>query len=416
MGSKPIIKVSRRKTRGKVITSLSKKLKDVEWGSFKLGDIFVFKAIKQAKSQKAIPTDNTVLGIPYIVQSTTNNMFARNVNKQWLIDNNEAPVSGNRIVLGVTLPAVSYQPTEFGASQVITATAEWLNEKNGNFVAIVISKLMHQFSYNNKPGLQIYKDMVIELPIRNGNIDVDFMECFMSEIEEERIIELELYLKANSLKDYNLTDEEQKVLDEFDNMKWGEFRLGDLFERIKTNKLPFKADDLPKEPIHSYVIPCLTSSFQNQGLNYFVTKDNATILKNVISIPSNSDVYRAYFQSREFTVLSDAYAIEWIYNEVKLSPNQYLFTVPCINKVTDLSIYSYKNKLGGWNVVQNKNIELPIKNNQPDYKTMETLISAIKKLMIKDVIDYVNKKKIVLYYLVLIFLYYSNNNSILIYK
>ena len=77
--------------------------------------------------------------------------------------------------------------------------------------------------------------------------------------------------------------------------------------------------------------------------------------------------------------------------------NQYLFIVPCINKVTDLSIYSYKNKLGGWNIVQNKNIELPIKNNQPDYKTMETLISAIKKLMIKDVIDYVNKKKIVLY-------------------
>ena len=222
------------------------------------------------------------------------------------------------------------------------------------------------------------------------------MEKFISEFEVELITELNTYLKAMGLEDYNITDEEQKVLDDFDNMKWGEFRLGDLFERIKTNKLPFKADELSKKPIDSYVLPCLTSSFQNQGLNYFAPKDNATILKNVISIPSNSDVYRAYFQSREFTVLSDAYAIEWIYNEVKLSPNQYLFTVPCINKVTDLSIYSYKNKLGGWNVVQNKNIELPIKNNQPDYKTMETLISAIKKLIIKDVVDYMNKK-IVLY-------------------
>lgn len=357
-----------------------------------MGDVFVFKAIKQAKSQKAIPTDNTASGIPYIVQSTTNNMFARNVNKQWLIDNDEAPVSGNRIVLGVTLPAVSYQPNEFGASQVITATAEWLNEKNGNFVAIVISKLMHQFSYNNKPGLQIYKDMVIELPIKNGNIDVDFMECFMSELEEERIIELELYLKANSLKDYNLTDEEQKALNDFDSMTWREFILGDLFEKIKTNKLPFKADELQKEPTDKHILPCLTSSFQNQGLNYFAPKDNATILKNVISIPSNSDVYRAYFQSREFTVLSDAYAIEWIYNDEKLSPNQHLFIVPCINKVTDLSIYSYKNKLGGWNVVKNKYIMLPIKKNKPDYKIMENLISAIKKLVIKDVVIYVNDK------------------------
>jgi hypothetical protein len=85
----------------------------VEWGEFKLGDLFEFEAIKQAKSQKDIPTDNSENGVPYIVQSAFNNMFSRNVNKQWLIDNNEAPVSGNKIVLGVTLPAVSYQPKEF---------------------------------------------------------------------------------------------------------------------------------------------------------------------------------------------------------------------------------------------------------------------------------------------------------------
>ncbi len=235
---------------------------------------------------------------------------------------------------------------------------------------------------------------IIELPIKNDNIDFDFMKHFVSELEEERISKLQSYLKATGLKDYNLTSEEQKTIDEFKHIKWREFKLGDLFERINTNKLPFKASELPKESTDAYVLPCLTSSFQNQGLNYFAPKDNATILKNVISIPSNSDVYRAYFQSREFTILSDAYAIECIYNDVKLSPNHYLFTVPCINKVTDLSIYSYKNKLGGWNVVHNKNIELPIKNNQPDHETMEILISAIKKLVIKDVVLYADSKMI----------------------
>ena len=123
--------------------------------------MFLFKAIKQAKSQGEIPTDDTGNGVPYIIQSMFNNMFSRNVNKQWLIDNNEAPISGNRIVLGVTLPAVSYQPKEFGASQVITATSEWLNEKNGIFISMAISKLMYQFSYSNKPGMQIYKDLKI---------------------------------------------------------------------------------------------------------------------------------------------------------------------------------------------------------------------------------------------------------------
>ena len=167
---------------------------------------------------------------------------------------------------------------------------------------------------------------------------------------------------------------------------------GDLFEKIKTSKLAFKASELPKVPTGKYVLPCLTSSFNNQGLNYFAPKDEATILKEVISIPSNSDVYRAYFQSREFTVLSDAYTINWVYDGMKLTSNQYLFTVPCINKVTDLKIYSYKNKLGGWNVARNKQINLPTKDNLIDYKTMETLISAIKKLVIKDVVLYTNKK------------------------
>ncbi|MBP6353342.1 MAG: type I restriction endonuclease subunit R, partial [Acinetobacter sp.] len=117
------------------------------------------------------------------------------------------------------------------------------------------------------------------------------------------------------------------------------------------------------------------------------------ILKNVISIPSNSDVYRAYFQSNEFTVLSDAYAIDWIFNGDKLLPSQYLFAVQCINKVTDLPIYSYKSKLGGWNIVKNKCIQLPIKNGIPDYDLMQTLISAVQKLVIRSVVEYADSWK-----------------------
>ena len=218
------------------------------------------------------------------------------------------------------------------------------------------------------------------------------MESFIVELEAERITELEAYLIATGLKDCTLTAEEEKVLDKFKNIEWGEFRLGVLFEKINTKKLSFKADELPKQIIDKYTLPCLTSSFKNQGLNYFVPKDGATILKNVISIPSNSDIYRAYFQSNEFTVLSDAYAIRWIFNGVKLLPNQYLFAVQCINKVTDLSIYSYKNKLGGWNVVKNKYIQLPIKNDKPDFEIMETFISAIQKLVVKDVVLYADRR------------------------
>jgi hypothetical protein len=260
------------------------------------------------------------------------------------------------------------------------------------FTTSIFKSIKPKFGYENKAGWEKVKNEKIQLPVKNGEIDFDFMERFIGKIENERIKKLEKHLYENGLNNYKLTEQEQKVLNEYKNVEWKEFKLEVLFERIKTKKLPYKAKELPSESIGEHTLPCLTSSFNNQGLNYFVPKKEATILKNVISIPSNSDVYRAYFQSNEFTVLSDSYAIQWIFDNEELLPNQYLFAVQCINKVTDLPIYSYKNKLGGWNVVKNKYIQLPVKNDKPDYEIMDTLMSAIKKLIIKDVVLYVDRK------------------------
>lgn len=143
-----------------------------------------------------------------------------------------------------------------------------------------------------------------------------------------------------------------------------------------------------------FELPCLTSSFRNQGLNYFVPKEEATILRNVISIPSNSDVYRAYFQSHPFTVLSDAYAIRWRDGENTPTKNQHLFILMCINKVIDLPIYSYKNKLGGWNVVKDKHIQLPQIGKEIDFDFMEMFISFMMNSTIERLKLYLKKENL----------------------
>lgn len=384
MGYKSIIEIPRRNSRGKVITSLSEKLKSVKWGKYNLKELF-----GESTRGKRLKSHDRIAGnLPFVTAGETDEGVSA------YIGNDVTIFSENTTTIDM-FGSAKYRNYKYGGDDHIAVVH---TESLPKFASVFVTTAIHKSSYTGKfnYGRNFYaKDadnLDIQLPIRNGKVDFEFMEKFISEIKSERINQLNTYLEANGLKNYNLTTEEQKTLEEFDTIAWEKFRLGDLFERIKTIKLPYKADELQKEPTDTYILPCLTSSFKNQGLNYYAPKDKATILKNVISIPSNSDVYRSYFQSREFTVLSDAYAIEWIYGDVKLSPNQYLFTVPCINKVTDLSIYSYKNKLGGWNVVKDKYIELPIKDNQPDYKTMETLISAIKKLVIKDVVLYADTK------------------------
>lgn len=239
-----------------------------------------------------------------------------------------------------------------------------------------------------------FREIKILLPVKNNEIDFDFMGSFIAELEAERIAELEAYLKVSGYDNYELSCEELDALQRFEDIEkkdWDIYKMEDLFERVETRKIPYKAKELPNEPTGNYVLPCLTSSFQNQGLNYYVPKTGATVLSNVISIPSNSDVYRAYYQSKDFTVLSDAYAIRWKLDIQQITPNQYLFMVMCINKVTDLQIYSYKNKLGGWNVVKNKYICLPKKNGQIDFDFMEVFISAMKKTALKSITHYIHK-------------------------
>ena len=248
--------------------------------------------------------------------------------------------------------------------------------------------------YSNYPTLLTLQDLKVKLPILQGEIDYEFMERFIVELNAKRLAELNAYLAIAGLRDYILTPEEEQALQCFESnhIEWGEYKMGELFRRRDTEKLFYKAKELPKEPQGEYTLPCLTSSFLNQGLNYYAPRKKATILKDVISIPSNSDVYRAYYQSRDFTILSDAYAIEWAYGNKKMSREQYLFLVSSINQVTDLPIYSYKNKLGGWTVVKDKRISLPTLKGEIDYALMETLISAIQKMVIKDVVLYTDRE------------------------
>lgn len=241
---------------------------------------------------------------------------------------------------------------------------------------------------------KLFEKIKVYLPqTKDNKINFEFMEMVVNELTKSRLLELKDYLLATGLNDYILTDGEQSALRDFKNLKWREFLMDDLFEKKKTKNLLYKAKELPKQPEKNCTLPCLTSSFMNQGLNYYAPRHGATILNNVISIPSNSDVYRAYYQPNDFTVLSDAYAISWKDASIGIQDKQYLFLVTCINKVTNLPIYSYKNKLGGWDVVKNKHILLPVNaNNQPDLVAMEQIISALQKSTIADVANYTKQK------------------------
>lgn len=368
----------------------------IEWQNIKLENIFEFEAIKQAKSQREIPTDNTSNGVPYIVQSLFNNMFSRNVNKQWLIEHNEPPVSGNRIVLGVTLPAVSYQPKEFGASQVITAKADWLNERNGVFISTAISKLMHQFSYGNKPGIKIYKDLKIRLPTvkKNGvsQIAFDFIEKFIAILQTERLTTLQAYLATTGLKNYILTNDEQAALNNWDSMVFRTFKIDNLFEKLNLknhNKLFDKLLDTSMTRTVEFNLPLVNAKLGNNGIMFYGREKDFDSAEMTIDIVSNGAVATGtvYAQPYKTGVLWDAYLLKA--RNQDMNKQKLLYLTTALQK-------SIKTKFGWedkavWSKVQHEIISLPIKaDNTPNYDYMTLVISAMQKIVIKNVVDYLD--------------------------
>ena len=362
-------------------------MQNVEWGEYRLGDLFTsqngdFDIQKSHINNKGI----------YVVTAGLNNngILGKSDIKAKVFEKNTITIDmfGNAFYRHFNYKMVTH-------ARVFSLIPNFfITNRQGLFLVNSLYYLRNEFGFDNMCSWEKIKLKNIQLPVKNNEIDFDFMESFIAELEAERIAELEAYLKVSGYDNYELSCEELDALQRFEDIEkkdWDIYKMEDLFERVETRKIPYKAKELPNEPTGNYVLPCLTSSFQNQGLNYYVPKTGATVLSNVISIPSNSDVYRAYYQSKDFTVLSDAYAIRWKLDIQQITPNQYLFMVMCINKVTDLQIYSYKNKLGGWNVVKNKYICLPKKNGQIDFDFMEVFISAMKKTALKSITHYIHK-------------------------
>lgn len=362
--------------------------------SFPLEKVFEFKAIKQAKSQKDIPTDDN--GVPYVVQSTVNNMVARFVNKQYLIDNDEAPVSGNAIVLGVTLPAVSYQKNEFGASQVITARSEHLDEKVGMYLVGVLSKYMEQFSYQRKPGMAIYKAMEVSFPvIENSNpnheytvddIDWQYMHDRITELEHDRITELDAYLQAADLNDYELTEDDKKILSlsSEDEVRFGEFDITKIFT-VKNTKCIIQNQIVP----NSGDIPYVTAGDGNNAISTYIDCpiewiDNG----NCVFIGGKTLVIT--YQEKDFCSNDSHNLALYLNNEEYQNGYVYRYMVGALKSA--LSHKYYWGDSISRKKIQNDKMLLPTKSDgTPDFDYMERYIRAMEKAVIADVVKYKDK-------------------------
>ena len=164
-----------------------------------------------------------------------------------------------------------------------------------------------------------------------------------------------------------------------------QFNVIDIFN-VKNTKNILSRDIIP----NNGKTPYLCASSENNGVSSYISYDEKYLDKgNCVFIGGKTFVVS--FQENDFFSNDSHNLALYLKDEERRSNLNQLYLATCINKGLGYK-YSWGDSISNRKIQKDK-ISLPVKNKKPDYKTMEILISAVQKEVIKDVVLYVDRKK-----------------------
>ena len=363
--------------------SLNEKLRTVKWGEFKYKE--VFNRIEQGRRlKKEDQIDGT---IPFVMSGTTNSGVVN------FISNPIASFPKNAITIDI-FGNTFYRDYAFGAGDDTGVYWNDVIAYSSNamlFFAVAMQKSMiGKFSYGKKLRSSQSENFTMRLPVTDdGKIDFDFMESFIAELEAERVAELEAervaelsaYLTVSGLDNYELSSDEKAIIERYKKQQipFSEFEFIKIFNNIKQGRRLKKDDQLPGD------IPFVMSGTTNTGVIGYISNPVARFPKNSITI----DIFgNSFYRNYDFGAGDDT-GVYWN-TENEYSKTCMLFFAAAMGRALR-GKYSYGKKLRSSQSVHFK-MQLPTKDGKPDYDTMTALISAVQKLVIKDVVLYADRK------------------------
>ena len=357
--------------------SLDEKLKSVEWGEYKLGDLF------EIENTLSFNADSLVQGISYdYITRTSNN---QGILKTTGFVNKENINPAGIWSLGLLSMDFFYRNKPWYAGQFVKKIIPKISipQKCVLFFSTILNKqktILLQVLVRNVD--ETFKNICVKFPLdTKGKIDFDFIESFIAELEAERLAELSAYLTVSGLDNYELSEEEERAIEQFSKkqISFTEFDFSEIFNNIKQGRRLKKEDQCCGD------IPFVMSGVTNTGVVGYISNPVAKFPCNSITV----DIFgNCFYRNYDFGAGDDT-GVYWS-TESCYSKSAMLFFTAAMRKAL-YNKYSYGKKLRSSQSLHFK-MWLPNKDGKPDYPTMETLISAVQKLVIKDVVLYSNKR------------------------
>ena len=332
---------------------------------------------------------------PYVVRTSSNNG-----QRGFIVEDESYLNEGNTISFGQDTATMFYQEKPYFTGdkiKVLKAKNKKFNKNIAQFFISTMAKAFSTFSWGSSSfNVNIIENQKLTLPTQNGKIDFAFMENFIAELEAERIAELEAYLRVTGLSDYILTEEERAVLEAFRSGKisWGGVKLLDkqqvkdiewrVFNLEKLFGKSTRGRRLRSQDRISGNLPFVTAGEANEGISDFIGNDVIVFSENTTTIDMfGSAKYRNYKYGGD-----DHIAVVHTENLPKYAA---IYVTTAIHKVSYAGQFSYSRNFYAKDA-DNLNISLPSLQGKPMYDYMEVFIRAVQKLVIKDVVQYAERK------------------------
>lgn len=396
-----------------MIGPLSSQLNAIKWGEFRLGDLFEVLSSKKIYHANTIKIHDTQIenSYPYVVRTATNNGI-----KGFIIDDPTFANEKNTLSFAQDTFTVFYQKQPYFTGnkvKILKPKFAFKSPKILHFISAILQFILKPLTWGLGSTTESIAEFKISLPLKPTantqsleDIDFDFMEKFIAELEQCRLAELQAYLKATGLENTTLSSDEENALNVFNGnnsggggntpcgLTWQSFRLGDLFEKVSARFLgkgdKFKATSKSITDTHN--IPLVYCKKGNNGIMYWGKKGDFETYNNIISIIYNGVIATGltYAHRDEIGILAESYFIKFKNGNPNFLCN--LFIKTAIEKVL-YPKYSRDNLATWANKVENELILLPTtQDGGIDFNFMCTLINALMKQTIQGVAQYCSAK------------------------
>ena len=344
------------------------------WKIYRIEEIFTISTPKKKFNANTLTFDGIY---PYVARGDKNNGV-----RGYITEDSQYLNPAKTISFGQDTATMFYQKNAYFTGDKIKVFSFLHGELSSSVAQFIITAMKKSFSnftwgsssFNEK----ILKQTEIILPTIDNKIAIKYMHSYMNLIETERIETLEVYLSVTNLKDYKLTEDEESALSQYGSYEWKLFNLEKLFGKATRGRRLKSSDRIYG------TLPFVTAGETDMGISAFVGNDTIIFSENTITIDMfGSAKYRNYKYGADDHVA--------VVHTEKLSKWSNLFLTTCIHNVANSGKFSYSRNFYAKDANE-LNILLPVEDGEIDYNFMNRIGRAIEKMVIKDVVQWSDKR------------------------